>query len=604
MKITTVYKKLRFQLYSFLIFAIFIMSFFCSCNHTNINKEAFNNSIKGADMIFYGGNIITVDDNKPKAEAIAIYNGKILVVGRENEVFKYQHEMTKIIDLRGKTLMPGFIASHTHPDLSAYLYTFIDLSGFTNLTPEDVWSKLKKAVDNSKPGKWIICRGFDPMLVPGLKAPKISDIDAIAPENPVAIIAQSMHSAWFNSLAFKKLGITNSTPDPAPGSYYQKDKQGKLTGFVAETAAIQPLTKTVMGMLNMKSNIIKVLEDYSRKGFSSIITAGLYSENRKLLLLYEHLSTGHPKITHRMLQMIGLLPYRTPTVRHFIYIKSDTPHLLPDSVENGDDFFKIIGVKFWYDGSPYTGSMYIKEPYLDSKLMKEGLIIQSGSVGKSVIEKNKFYEQVSNFHKKGWQLAVHAQGDRAIEDVIQVYEKIMTATPIHNPRHRIEHVLLFPPKSIEKAKSLGISLSFHINHLYYYGLALQKDIIGPIRTSSMLPVGSAQRLNLIYSIHADQPMYPEDPLSLLTTAVTRKTKEGIMIGIEEKISVMEAIKSLTIYAAWQIGMDDKLGSISPGKYADLVILDKNPLEIDPNNIRNINIIETIVNGVKVWPNHE
>jgi predicted amidohydrolase YtcJ len=553
--------------------------------------------------IFFGGDILTMaPTHSGPTEAVLVENGKIVKTGSKSAIVTHRTPDTRMIDLKGRTLAPGFIAAHTHPDISAYMGTFVDLSGFTNRTPEQVWNRLAGAVSGARPGEPIFCKGFDPMLVPGLKAPHISRLDAMAPDNPVVIMAQSLHSAWFNTSAFEALGITAETPDPGPASYYEKNETGQLTGFVAETAALKPVSKLVLDAIDMKANVVEGLRSYAKNGFTSIVTAGLYSANPRLLMLYEHLSTDHPTLTQRTLSFFGLLPPRERTVRHFLYIKRDTPHLLPESIDNGDDFFKIIGVKLWYDGSPYTGSMYLKAPYLDSALMRDGLNLPAGSAGGAVNDRSVFIEAARRAHRQGWQLAVHAQGDRAVEEVLDIYETILDETPRPDHRHRIEHGILFPKASLARAKRLGVTVSYHINHLYYYGEALMDDIIGPQRAENMLPAETTRKTGIVFSFHADQPMYPEDPISLMATAVTRKTRNGRTIGGQEAIRPMAAMKSMTIDAAWQIGMEDKLGSIEPGKYADFVILNQNPMVVPPERIRDIAVMGTYVHGETVWLN--
>lgn len=550
-------------------------------------------------MIFHGGDIVTMSDKPTGAvEAVWVENGKIISTGTKDEILKHKTDDTRIIDLQGKTLMPGFIAVHTHPDLSAYLHGYVDLSGFTYRTKEEVWAKLKQTVAQTPKGHWIFCRGFDPMLVAGLTAPDIGFLDAIAPDHPVLILAQSIHSAWANTLAFKKMDVAASTPDPAPGSYFEKDGKGNLTGFIVETAAVKVMSGDVLKVFDIKDNILKVNEEYLGNGFTSITTMGLM--NGKALILYEHLSTGHPKLSSRALETAGLLPHRKPTVRHFMYLLHSTPDLFPKQIENGDDFFKICGMKIWYDGSPYTGSMYIRDAYLNSELMLKGLKIPANHRGQTVIGRQDFFNAVKKYHELGWQVSVHSQGDRSTEEVLEVFDRVQSESPSQNLRHRIEHGVLLPPELLGKMKRLGITPSFHINHLYYYGKALRDDILGPERTSKMLPVASTGKAGLYYSLHADAPMYPEEPLSLLQTAVTRKTREGEIIGPQEAISVPDGLKALTIYAAWQINMEKKIGSIEPGKYADLIILDKNPLKVNPDSLREIRVMNTFVNGNEVW----
>lgn len=571
-----------------LVACALLMLLFAGCATTGSNR-----------MIFHGGDIVTMNDTRAGVvEALFVENGKIVSKGTKEEILKRKTVDMRIIDLQGKTLMPGFIAVHTHPDISAYLYGYVDLSGFTYRTKEEVWAKLRQTVSQIPKGQWIFCRGFDPMLVAGLTAPDIGFLDAMAPDHPVLILAQSIHSAWANSMAFKKMGVTASTPDPAPGSYFEKDGRGNLTGFIVETAAVKVMSKDVLKVFDIKDNVLKVNDEYLGNGITSITTLGLM--NGKALILYEYLSTAHPKLISRALDAAGLLPHRKPTMRHFMYLLHSMPDLFPKAIENGDDFFKICGMKIWYDGSPYTGSMYIREPYLNSELMLKGLKIPTNHCGQTVISRQEFFDAVKKYHELGWQVSVHSQGDRSTQEVLEVFDSIQSESPAKHLRHRIEHGVLLPPELLEKMKRLEITPSFHINHLYYYGKALRDDILGAERSSKMLPVSSTGKAGLYYSLHADAPMYPEEPLSLLQTAVTRKTREGEIIGPHEAISVTDGLKALTLYAAWQINMEKKIGSIEPGKYADLIILNRNPLKVKPESLREIRVMKTFVNGEEVW----
>jgi predicted amidohydrolase YtcJ len=394
------------------------------------------------------------------------------------------------------------------------------------------------------------------------------------------------------------MGVTAATPDPAPGSYFEKDGRGNLTGFIVETAAVKVMSGDVLKVFDIKDNVLKVNEEYLGNGFTSITTLGLM--NDKALILYEYLSTGHPTLMARALGALGLLPRKKPTARHFMYLLHSMPDLFPKAVENGDDFFRICGMKIWYDGSPYTGSMYLREPYLNSELMLKGLRIPADHRGQTVIGREEFFAAIKKYSDLGWQVSVHSQGDRSTEEVLDVFERIQSASPQAHLRHRIEHGVLLPPELLNKMKRLGITPSFHINHLYYYGRALRDHILGAERTSRMLPVNSTGKEGMYYSLHADAPMYPEEPLSLLQTAVTRKTREGDLIGPQEGISVSDGLKALTLHAAWQIHMETKIGSIEPGKYADLVILDQNPLKVNPDSLRDIRVMNTFVHGEEVW----
>ncbi|MRR17834.1 MAG: hypothetical protein EG826_15405, partial [Deltaproteobacteria bacterium] len=239
------------RLFLHLVACALLTLLFAGCAATEPNR-----------MIFHGGDIITMSETPAGAvEAVLVENGKIVSTGARDAILKHRTADTRIIDLQGKTLMPGFIAVHTHPDLSAYLHGYVDLSGFTYRTKEEVWAKLKQTVAQTPKGQWIFCRGFDPMLVAGLTAPDIGFLDALAPDHPVLILAQSIHSAWANTPAFKKMGITAATPDPAPGSYFEKDGRGNLTGFIVETAAVKVMSEDVLKTFDIKDNVLKVNEE-------------------------------------------------------------------------------------------------------------------------------------------------------------------------------------------------------------------------------------------------------------------------------------------------------------------------------------------------------
>ncbi len=563
----------------------------------------FSDYSKDNDFIIFGGDILTMEDQNPNVEAIYVKDGIIKAIGSQTEVFAYQNESTAIIDLEGKTLLPGFIDIHAHPLLSALMLQMSDLSGFTHKTSKEVWSALDKYVKEAEPGEWIIGKGLDPILTKGLTSPHITFLDSIAPKNPVLIISQSLHSFWANSLAFDAVGITSDTPNPSESSYYEKDKDNKLTGFFAEQEALEPFKHRIAqlyGIDRLMQGAIDVLDNHAKKGMTTVAALGLTATEKNQLLLYDHLCSEDAKPLFKIFQWLGKLPKRSPLPRFFVYIRHDAAHLLPPSSENGDDFYKVLGIKHWYDGSPYTGSMYMKDPYLESKLTQEGFRIPKGHRGKSLVSKKELEGFIQKYQSNGWQIAIHSQGDQAIEEIIEVIETVNQAYPVPKYRHRLEHCLLLQEESIEKMVSLNITPSFHINHLYYYGDALQKSILGTERADNILPVKSVSNRNFPFSLHADQPMYESDPLSLLGTAVNRQTTAGDTLGLAQSISVLEGLKSLTIHSAWQLHMEEKIGSIKKGKYADFVILDKNPLKVSQDDLRDLKVVKTIRAGLSIF----
>ena len=551
-------------------------------------------------LYIYNGTVITLENEQPEANAVFVDEGKIVAVGSDTELRLHLKETTQIIDLKGATLLPGFIDPHTHPVASSFLHGMIDLSGFTHDSQKEIWNHLESKINNYSPGKWILCKGFDVVLVEDLVPPHITYLDSISPNNPLLILSLSGHSYWGNSLAFSAAGINKSSPNPSGSSYYGRDAGGTLNGYISEQAAFQPFRNTVINTIGsdvLKEKCVIVLDEYAANGNTSITSMGITAYDPDVIRLYQHLSSEQTSLLNKVLQRLGLLPRRKPTVRNFVFVRDDADHLLPFSPNNGDDFFKMSGVKFWYDGSPYTGSMYLNEPFKSSSVNQEKIHVPLGHSGKALWKNDEISNRIKQYDSVGWQVAVHTQGDRAISETLDAFEKSGISK---NSRHRLEHCLLPSKKAIQRMVKLGVSPSFHINHLWYYGEALEDHIIGQERTDEILPLKSAENNSLIFSIHADQPMFESNPLSLLHTAVNRKTRYGNLFGKSNKIGVEQGLKSLTINAAWQIKMENKIGSIKPGKYADFVILDQNPMMVDPEKIKDIHVLQTIVNGNIVY----
>lgn len=554
-------------------------------------------------LIIYNGPIITMEDSLTTPEAIYVQDGVIQAIGNKAEILKLKDAHTKIIDLQGKTLLPGFIDPHTHPLISALLLNMEDLSGFTHQTPQQVWQHLSRAVKKYAPGEWVICKGLDPILTKGLVSPHISLLDSLAPQNPVLIFSQTLHNYWANSLAFKEVGVTENTKAPSSTSYYEKDNNGKLTGLILEQAALKPFRERMLKEVGQKQLIkalSKVMDNYAQAGNTSIASLGLTTDKANIMKLFQHLSGQKPSIFGQALATVGMFPSRKPQLRHFVYIRHDALNLLPDSPQNGDDFFKVLGVKYWYDGSPIAGSMYMSKPYEVSKLTQESIRIKPGHTGEHLISPEKMKSYITQFQKKGWQMAIHAHGDQAINDILDAFEYIHKTQDVTQFRHRLEHCLLLNEDNIKRMQTLNMTPSLHINFIYYYGDALKKDILGTQRIEKILQVKNAFSNKLSPSLHADQPMYASEPFSLISTAVNRMTKEGYLIGAHQKISVWQALQALTINAAWQLHMEDKIGSIKKGKYADFVILDKNPLSITKGQLRGVQVLQTIAHGNTVY----
>jgi len=535
------------------------------------------------DLIFFGGHIVTMDDENPSIEAVSIHNGKISSIGTKDDIMKLRSWKTKVVNLRGKTLMPGFIEAHCHPIATAVLSQVVDISGFYYNSRSEILNKIQSAVKEASPGKWVLAFGWDPVLVSDLHKPTLAELDSISQDTPIFILTQMMHHAYVNSAVYKLAGITMDTPNPIGGGEFQKDGQGNLNGVIYEFSALQyvldKMPKTPQGTAELLLNL--QYTKYAKAGYTSISVLGPVN------------IAGHP------LQFMENLSINGSAVRSYVYpIKNqlDGSNYL---INDGNDFFKIKGVKLYMDGSPYTGGAAFSEPYLNTDLTLNRIGLKKNHRGSTNLTEDSLLTTLTYYHRNKFQIAIHAQGEVAIQGILDAFTKILYKYPRTNHRHRIEHNALITKEQIAQAEKLGITLSFFIDHIYYYGDKLEY-IVGLERAERFMPIQSAISAGHNATIHTDNPATPIDPFRAISTAVMRKTKDdNVILGKNERISVYDALKSITINAAWQLFEDQSRGSITIGKSADLVILSHNPLEINQEEIKNLSVISTWIDGKQV-----
>lgn len=506
------------------------------------------------DVIFRGGPVLTVNAKDEVAQALALRDGIITAVGTEQAVLATKGPRTEVVDLQGRTLMPGFVGAHEHPGITSVFNGAINLSGFQYKTNAEVWAALRREVAQVPKGQWIYAGGLDAILTPDLKIPHRKELDAIAPDNPMVLVSQTLHSFWANSRAFEAAGITRDTPNPAASSYYERDAQGDFTGFVAETRAAQPLLKDLKSPWKIYSRYAEVLDGLLANGFTSVASLGY----------------NVPPLLARVAASRNF----TPRIRQYFYLIEDELNYLPDSPTNGNDYFAVRGVKLWHDGSPYTGSMYTSVPYLDSALGRT-LGIQGGSHGSAMIAEDAMVTKLKDYTAKGWQVAIHSQGDASNQAVLAAIEKA-GALPGPAPVVRLEHGVFMQPASVERLAPLGVTPSFHIHHIKYYGDALANSIVGLAAAQQTLPVRSAFAQGVHPTLHADSPMFPPQGFALMQTAMNRATGLGLLLNAAEGISAQQALRAMTINGAYQLRLQDKTGSLEVGKWADLQVVDRNP----------------------------
>jgi predicted amidohydrolase YtcJ len=268
----------------------------------------------------------------------------------------------------------------------------------------------------------------------------------------------------------------------------------------------------------------------------------------------------------------------------------------PDT--NHDTRFELRGVKFWMDGSPYTGGAAFAEPYADTELTREELHLKPGHMGPLNYELGAFIEELGRFHRAGYHVAVHTQGERAIERVLDAAEAVLKTDPWEDHRHRLEHNALITTEQIQRAKALGFELSFFTDHIYYYGDRLP-ELVGD-RAERYMPVGTAFRAGHRATLHSDNPMTPIGPLRVMRTSMLRIPRRGDEpLAPTERLTVAEAFAAMTTHAARQLGVEEHRGSLEQGKAADLVLLSRNPFDTAPEDLGDIEVLGTWIDGQPV-----
>jgi predicted amidohydrolase YtcJ len=534
-----------------------------------------------ADLLVVGP-IVTMDRGRSEVEAMAVQGGRIRALGTVDELDNLRGPGTELLELGDRVAMPGMVEPHMHLWTSVLFDAAVDCSPFANRSLDEVVARLRGAAEQLTPGEWLIGQLFDPSLLPGQPELTSEILDRVAPDHPVAVLNASMHFIYVNSKAFARVGIDDQTPDP-PGGVFQR-RDGHLTGVVGEMAAEIRIIDAIPKLSHddLVAGLRRIMYRAAAVGITKIheaATGGVLGVTELDLL-------------HQM-QADQPLPVRiTTALLDQVRASWEQAGLVPGA---GDDMVRAVSRKIISDGSNQGYSGYLRDPYLGSDAR-----------GAPNLTGADLVEAIGDADRHGWQAMIHANGDAAIDLVIGAFQTVLgtqpnDSSPSSDLRHRIEHCSLARPEHLEAMARLGVSPSFLMNHLYYWGRVFRDDIFGAERAALLDPVASAIRHGLRPSFHSDYSVSPLGPLRHVQTAITRKMSDGgEVLNQSECIDVGAALRGVTIDAAWQTHTDDQLGSLSVGKYADLAILSADPRQVDPDEVAGITVSETRLAGVTVW----
>lgn len=565
------------------------LPFAVACLTVSAVAQATSPTKPNAQTIYIGGDIVTVNDSAPAAEALAVKNGRILAVGKESDILKLRDNNTKVINLNGNTLIPGFIDGHGHvfntgiQALSANLLAAPDGNVKDIASLQEALKSWWNKPENSRHGI-ILGFGYDDSQLAEQRHPTRQELDKVSKDVPILIIHQSGHLATLNSKALQLAGFTAESKDPEGGKI-RREKNGKTPNGVLEETAFFGTLLPLFAKLNEKEN-----EAIFRAGMKLYASFGYTTAQEG------RASNSAVKTMYNLAQQ-SKLPIDVSAYPD-IQIAQDViqPPYYSNQYNNG---FRVAGAKLNLDGSPQGKTAWLTKPYLVPPVGQK-----EGYKGYASMSDEKAAEYIELAQTKGWQLLTHVNGDAAIDQLIKGIE---ASEKKHGKPDRgfvAIHAQTARKDQVEAFKRLGIFPSFFPMHTFYWGDWHMDSVLGNERAQNISPTGWARDLGMIYTSHHDSPVALPNSMRVYSATVNRISRTGRVLGPKQKVSAIDGLKAQTLWAATQYKEEKNKGSIEVGKLADFAILSANPLKAAPETLADIQILETIKEGQTVYKRDE
>ena len=538
-----------------------------------------------ADKI-YVGEIITVCDAQPTAEAIALKNGKILAVGKRDEVMAFKTDTTQVIELKDSVMVPGFFDGHGHVFNQGIAATVADLlpapDGNVDSIPklQQVLSEWSQANgDLISTFGWIVGMGYDDSQLKEQRHPVKEELDSISTEFPILIMHQSGHLAAVNSKALEILEFTASTENPAGGIIRRVEGTKEPDGVLEENAAWMAMTK--FGTPNEElilSFAAKGAQIYASFGFTTA------QEGRASQGTAEGL-------------MLAAQKEQVPIdINIYVdYLAHPNAHTWKWSQDTHTNHVRLARAKLNLDGSPQGKTAWLTEPYY---IPPEGQ--DADYKGYLSVTDEQVIDRISTAFTHNFQIQAHCNGDAAIDQYINAVKKVTETKGKGKGRTVAIHAQTAREDQLDQMKELGIFPAFFPSHTFYWGDWHYESVLGAARAERIYPTRSALNRGMMFSSHNDAPVVLPNAMRLLWSVVNRRTRTDRILGEEQQVTPLEGLKSLTIWPAYQHFEEDSKGSLEVGKLADLAILSANPLTVDRTTINQIEVLETIKEGSTVY----
>jgi predicted amidohydrolase YtcJ len=519
------------------------------------------------DLILLNANILTVDAQRPRAQAVAIADGRFLAVGGNERVGALATGRTRKIDLEGKTVVPGFIDAHTHPAVAGRMHlrqVDCDLRSI-----EAIQKVIRERAAKTPAGEWVLGFKYDDTKTAEGRPLTVADLDAAASQHPVYIAHRGGHTAYVNSRALELAQVTNETPDPPGGRFDRDPAGGQRTGRVSEraTEVFEKLIPEASTRADYREGVKLISEMMSRAGITSAHDA--YGSHEDLRAYQDAHTAG--ELSVRIYCLIG---------------HSEIDRMIEAGIRTGfgDEWVRVGAMKMTCDGSISERTARLSQPYVG----------RPDDFGIQVMTEDELYARARKAHEADWQIGVHANGDFAIDMILRIYERLQRERPRRDPRFRIEHCTLVNDDLVKRIRALGAIPTPFAAYVYYHGEKFRD--YGPERLDRMFALRSFLDGGVRVAPGSDYPPGPFEPMMALQSAVSRTDMKGTVWGAGQRISVEEALRTQTLHGAYASFEEKIKGSIERGKLADLVVLGRDPLKENPSSLISIPIEKTMVGG--------
>ncbi len=529
---------------------------------------------QAADLVVRHANVLTIDELHLRARAFAVREGRFTVVGSEADVAGSIGERTIVLDLNGKTVVPGFIDAHSHPG-AVYpedsRWASVDCRPEKTRKMPDLIAALKRKADRTAPGEWVLGSRYQDTKLG--RDPTRLDLDQASTVHPIIISHCSGHQSVCNSLALELAKVTEKTHDPAGGQFV-RDDQGRPNGVLKEGAAGIVRAAMVNRPAPPQAEILEAYRagyrEYLSRGVTSIGVAGASPEFGRLL---ERARTDDlPLRLNIMLNQ--------SSIRAAVQRKAESP---PGNVST-----RYGAIKLFHGGSVSAHTCWISQPY-EGRPQDFGL--------KPARSQEALNALILSVHEAGLQACVHCNGDREIEMVLNAFEEALKKAPRKNHRHRLEHCSVLTPGLVGRIKELELVV---VPHSYLWELGDTMDAYGQDRWDWIHAAHSLIDAGVPIAGHSDSPVSTADPLRHIQAMVTRKSAEGTVYGATQRVTAEQALRVWTLGGAYASFDEDVKGSIVPGKLADFVVLGADPTSVDPDGIQSIPCEKTFIGGRQVF----